>query len=63
MLFRSARGTVETNGPYDFDSDTGKIDLRIEHREVRLQFESNTINGNYEMGRVLITAEYGDERP
>lgn len=58
-----ARGTVENNGPYYFDPDTGKIDLRLEHREVRLQFQSNELNGNYEMGRVLITAEYGDERP
>jgi hypothetical protein len=58
-----ARGNVENNGPYEFGPDTGKIDLRIEHREVRLQFGSNELNGNYEMGRVLITAEYGDERP
>jgi hypothetical protein len=53
----------ETSGPYYFDQDTGKIDLRVEHRLIRLKFESNEINGNYEMGRNLITAEYGDERP
>ena len=53
----------ETSGPYYFDQDTGKIDLRVEHRLVRLKFESNEINGNYEMGRNLITAEFGDERP
>jgi len=53
----------ETSGPYYFSPDTGKIDLRVEHRLVRLKFESNTIDGNYEMGRNLITAEYGDERP
>jgi hypothetical protein len=53
----------ETSGPYYFTPDTGKIDLRVEHRLVRLKFESNTIDGNYEMGRNLITAEYGDERP
>jgi hypothetical protein len=58
-----ARGAEETNGPYPFDPDTGKIDLRVEHREIRLKFESNTVGGNYEMGRILITAEYGDERP
>ena len=58
-----ARGPVETNGPYPFDPDTGKIDLRVEHREIRLKFESNTASGNFEMGRLLITAEYGDERP
>lgn len=58
-----ARGTVENNGPYPFSPDTGKIDLRVEHREVRLQFASNTLNGNFEMGRIMITAELGDQRP
>ena len=58
-----ARGDVENNGPYTFSPSDGKIDLRVEHREIRLQFASNTLNGNYEMGRILITAEYGDERP
>jgi hypothetical protein len=53
----------ENSGPYYFTQDTGKIDLRVEHRLVRLQFESNEIDGNYEMGRNLITAEFGDERP
>jgi hypothetical protein len=53
----------ESSGPYYFTPDTGKIDLRVEHRLIRLKFESNDINGNYEMGRNLITAEYGDERP
>jgi len=53
----------EDSGPYYFNPDTDKIDLRVEHRLIRLKFESNEINGNYEMGRLLITAEYGDERP
>lgn len=53
----------EDSGPYVFDPSTGKIDLRVEHRLVRLKFESNEVGGNYEMGRLLITAEYGDERP
>jgi hypothetical protein len=58
-----ARGPVEVNGPYVYGPETGKIDLRVEHREVRLKFSSNVLDGNFEMGRVLITAEYGDERP
>lgn len=58
-----ARGAEETSGPFVFGPNDGKIDMRVEHREARLQFVSNTINGNYEMGRLLITAEYGDERP
>jgi hypothetical protein len=58
-----ARGDTENSGPFAFGPDTGKIDLRNEHRELRLQFTSNTINGDYEMGRLLLTIEYGDERP
>jgi hypothetical protein len=58
-----ARGAVENSGPFPFEPDTGKIDLRVEHREVRLRFDSNDIDGDFEMGRILITAEYGDERP
>jgi hypothetical protein len=59
-----ASGQYEENsGPYYFTQETGKIDLRVEHRLVRLQFVSNDIDGNYEMGRNLITAEFGDERP
>ena len=59
-----ASGPFEENsGPYYFNPDTGKIDLRVEHRLIRLQFTSNEINGNYEMGRNLITCEFGDERP
>jgi len=53
----------EDSGPYYFDPDTGKIDLRVEHRELSFKFESDTLGGNYEMGRILITSEYGDERP
>jgi hypothetical protein len=58
-----ARGDEEISTPFPFDPETGKIDMRIEHREIRLQFSSDDINGNYEMGRLLITAELGDERP
>jgi len=58
-----AQGDGTTQGPFYFNPDTGKIDLRNENRETRLKFESDVLNGNYEMGRVLITAEFGDERP
>jgi len=58
-----ARGYEESSGPFTFTPETEKIDLRVEHREVSLKFESNSIDGNYEMGRILITAELGDERP
>jgi hypothetical protein len=58
-----ASGNTETSGPFYFEPETGKIDMRVEYREIRLQFASDDIDGNYEMGRLLITSEYGDERP
>jgi hypothetical protein len=58
-----ARGDSETKGPYPFSPTDGKIDLRVEYREMKLLFESNDIDGHYEMGRILVTAEAGDERP
>jgi hypothetical protein len=58
-----ASSEPEVSGPFTFSTNTGKIDLRVEHRLVKLKFESNCINGNYEMGRNMITAEFGDERP
>ena len=58
-----ANGNTSNSGPYTITLDTDKIDLRVENRENRLQFVSNEVDGNYEMGRLLVTAEFGDERP
>lgn len=58
-----AQSPTVTNGPYLITPDTEKVDLRIEYRQLSLLFESNDIDGNFEMGRILITAQLGDERP
>lgn len=58
-----ANDGVTEKGPYVYSENAGKIDLRAEYRLLNLRFRSNTIDGDYEMGRVLITAELGDERP
>lgn len=55
-------GSDETTGPYYFDPDTPKIDMREQRREMRLRFQSNTVNGDYEMGQTLLSADVGDER-
>jgi len=49
--------------PYPFDPDTGKIDMREQRREIRLFFKSNVQGGNYQMGKVLLSATVGDVRP
>jgi hypothetical protein len=51
-----------TSDPYPFDPDTLKIDMREQRRELRLRFESNTQNGNYQMGKVLLSIDGGDVR-
>jgi hypothetical protein len=58
-----ADGQIEEKGPFVYGENSGKVDLRAEYRLVNLRFRSNIIDGDYEMGRVLITAELGDERP
>jgi len=47
---------------YPFDPTTLKIDMREQRRELRMRFESNVVNGNYETGNILISAEIGDVR-
>ena len=49
--------------PYYFDPDTGKVDMREQRRELRLKFTSNVQGGNYQMGRILLSADLGDVRP
>jgi hypothetical protein len=58
-----AQASIENQGPYTFADTDGKIDLRAEHRLVNLKFGSNVIDGDYAFGRIMITAELGDERP
>lgn len=48
---------------YPFDSDTGKIDMRQQRREIRLRFRSNVSGGDYQMGKVLLSVTIGDSRP
>jgi len=52
----------EISDAYVFENSTLKIDMREQRRELRLKFESNTFNGDYFMGRILLSADMGDER-
>jgi hypothetical protein len=47
---------------YTFQPDTLKVDMREQRREMRLRFGSNTVNGNYYMGKVLLSLDTGDVR-
>jgi hypothetical protein len=49
--------------PYTFGPNTGKVDMREQRRELRLRFRSNVVGGNYQLGKVLLSATIGDVRP
>jgi len=48
--------------PYRFQEETLKVDMREQRRELRLRFGSNTVGGDYFMGRVLCSLDTGDTR-
>ena len=50
------------SNPYIFDPDTLKIDMKEQRREMRLRFTSNVQNGDYFLGKVLLSLETGDVR-
>lgn len=50
------------SGPYVFDPNTNKIDMKEQRRELRLRFTSNMVGGNYQCGKVLLNADIGDVR-
>lgn len=52
----------DPSDPYIFDPDTLKIDMKEQRRELRLRFTSNTQNGDYFMGRTLLSIDTGDVR-
>lgn len=52
----------QSSTPYTFSPDTLKVDMREQRREMRLRFRSNTQNGDYFMGRVLMSIDTGDVR-
>ena len=54
-----AEDIIVDSTPFTFTPSTLKIDMREQRREMRLRFESNTFNGDYQMGRVLISFTYG----
>jgi hypothetical protein len=57
-----AQSADATSGPYVFGPDTGKIDMKEQRRELRLRFVSNVVNGNYQLGKVLLSGDVGDVR-
>ena len=57
-----AQSEDSTTGPYTFDANTNKIDMKEQRRELRLKFVSNVAGGDYQVGRVILNADFGDTR-
>lgn len=57
-----AQADDQTSAAYVFSPDTHKIDMKEQRRELRLRFESNVQGGNYELGKLLLSADTGDVR-
>ena len=69
MLFRSyiigrpyAQTEDKVSQPYYFDANTNKIDMREQRRELRIRVSSNEAGGDYQMGKLIISANIGDVR-
>ena len=52
----------DPSDPYVFSPTTLKIDMKEQRREMRLKFRSNTQNGDYFLGRTLLSIDTGDVR-
>jgi len=52
-----------TSSAYTFTPTTGKVDMREQRRELRLKFVSNVTGGNYQVGKIILDADFGDVRP
>lgn len=67
-LVVNVTGESTANSPTIISKDyviletTDKLDLREQKRIIRVRFTSDCLNGNYEMGRVIMTIEQGDEK-
>lgn len=59
---RTANSPETFSKDYPFDMNTEKFDLREQHRIISVRFTSDCLNGNYEMGRIIISTETGDEK-
>jgi len=57
-----AQGEDKLSPAYTFDKNIGKIDMKEQRRELRLIFVSDVAGGNYQLGKILLSADFGDVR-
>jgi hypothetical protein len=59
---RFANSDTYVSKDYEITQSTEYLDMREQVRIIRLRFTSDCLNGNYEMGRAIMTLEQGDEK-
>ena len=57
-----AASPVSSSTAYVITPDTERVDMREQRRHIRLKFESNSLGGDFHMGRVILHTETGDVR-
>jgi hypothetical protein len=57
-----AQSEDKESDPYIYAPNTNKIDMREQRRELRLRFGSNTVGGDYQMGKIILSISAGDVR-
>lgn len=57
-----ANGTQVPSSEYTFSSSDTKVDMREQRRLIRVKFKSNTVGGDFIMGKPLLHYEKGDVR-
>ena len=57
-----AQGEDKVSQAYTFDKNIGKIDMKEQRRELRLIFVSDVAGGDYQLGKILLSADFGDVR-
>ena len=57
-----AQSEDKTSEPVFFAPGTNKLDVREQRRELRVLFGSNVAGGDYQLGKLLLDADFGDTR-
>ncbi|WP_338453764.1 hypothetical protein [Candidatus Bealeia paramacronuclearis] len=57
-----AQGLTQTSKHSVIAPQTDKLDLRAQGREMRLRFSCEDVDDTYEMGKILLTLDFGEGR-
>ena len=58
----SANGLTKESKDYVIDSKVSRINMREQFRIIRMRFTSDCLNGDFEMGKIILNVEPGDQK-